>query len=278
MTEAARISRLCTVRNCGLPLQDMERLFRCELGHSFDVANSGYVNLLQPQDRKSLHPGDSREVVLARRRFLDEGHGDALRDALLAEIEKMGTSRAVLDLGCGEGFYLASVERQFGLESHGVDISTSAIDLASRRYTLPFWTIANADRRLPYPSSSFDLILSVTARHNRLEAARMLLPGGVLLIVVPGADDLIEIREAVLGEGIRRDRTDTTVTAYAPEFELDSIRPVIARNAMSAQSVRDAARLTYRGGRTSENQKVLELPAMLVTVSQTILRFRRAGG
>jgi len=240
------------------------------------MARSGYVNLLQPQDRKSLHPGDSREVVLARRRFLEAGNGDTLRDELLLEIGGFNTCHAVLDLGCGEGFYLAAVQRRFGLESHGVDISAPAIDLASRTYPVPRWAVSNADRTLPYPSCSFDLILSITSRHNRQECARLLQREGVLLVVVPAADDLIEVREAVLGKGIRRDRTDATIRAYEPEFELQSKRSIRIRRALSAASVRDAAALTYRGGRSREKQKVLELPSMHVTMSHEILRFRRA--
>ena len=42
---------LCPVRNCHLPLARDGRRLVCAGGHSFDVARSGYVNLLQPQDK-----------------------------------------------------------------------------------------------------------------------------------------------------------------------------------------------------------------------------------
>jgi len=65
------VTLLCTVRECRAPLaREAERVV-CERGHSFDVARSGYINLLQPQDRRAKSPGDSAEVVAARRRFLE---------------------------------------------------------------------------------------------------------------------------------------------------------------------------------------------------------------
>ncbi|MFM7296933.1 MAG: putative RNA methyltransferase, partial [Planctomycetota bacterium] len=61
----------CSVRDCALPLRRESRRFVCERGHSFDIARSGYLSLLQPQDRRSLEAGDARETVDARRALLD---------------------------------------------------------------------------------------------------------------------------------------------------------------------------------------------------------------
>src|SRR5450755_3800076 len=57
------VTLLCTVRGCRRPLSRESNRFVCERGHSFDVARSGYLNLLQPQDRRSANPGDSKEAV-----------------------------------------------------------------------------------------------------------------------------------------------------------------------------------------------------------------------
>ena len=42
----------CSVRGCGRPLEKNDRALVCARGHSYDIARSGYVNLLQPQDRR----------------------------------------------------------------------------------------------------------------------------------------------------------------------------------------------------------------------------------
>ena len=42
-------------------------------GHSFDVARQGYVHLLPVNKMHAKLPGDSREMVESRRRFLEGG-------------------------------------------------------------------------------------------------------------------------------------------------------------------------------------------------------------
>src|SRR6266566_8328020 len=93
---------LCTVRGCGKRLRTRDRCLVCSRGHSFDVAATGYINLLGPQDRRSRHPGDSRETALARRRLFDAGHDDGMRDEILAELDTLrcaGGAATVLDVG-----------------------------------------------------------------------------------------------------------------------------------------------------------------------------------
>src|SRR3954466_15612184 len=118
------VTVLCTVRNCGQTLVRGERRMVCANGHSFDIARSGYCNLLQPQDSRARQPGDSREAVMARRRFIEAGHEQALLSGAPA-------SSPALDVGCGEGSHLAALELE---EAHGVDISVPAIDLAAKTY------------------------------------------------------------------------------------------------------------------------------------------------
>ena len=58
---------LCPVRKCRMALMREERRLRCERGHSFDVARSGYINLLQPQERRSNQAGVTAAAVAGRR-------------------------------------------------------------------------------------------------------------------------------------------------------------------------------------------------------------------
>ena len=75
---------LCTVRNCHMELVREERRLHCPRGHSFDVARSGYINLLQPQERRSKEPGDT---AIARRMRVDRGPAWRIaRAATLAEL------------------------------------------------------------------------------------------------------------------------------------------------------------------------------------------------
>src|SRR4029077_9424771 len=95
---------LCPVRNCHLPLAREERRLLCARGHSFDVARSGYINLLQPQERRSKQPGDTPAALRARRQLHDRGTPGPLLRAI-AELLAPAPADIVLDAGCGEGFY-----------------------------------------------------------------------------------------------------------------------------------------------------------------------------
>src|ERR1039458_7492351 len=205
---------ICSARDCHLPLVREGPSVRCAHGHSFDVARSGYINLLQPQERRSKRPGDTVAAVAGRRRLHECGATAPLLRAI-AEIMEAATSDIVLDAGCGDGFYLGSLARQTGFAGHGVDISVPAIDAAARRFPECEWGVANADRVVPYADHSFSIVLSITARMNAAEFRRVLRDHGRLIVAIPAPDDLIEIR------GKSRDRVARTVETFAREFTLD---------------------------------------------------------
>jgi 23S rRNA (guanine745-N1)-methyltransferase len=254
---------LCPVRTCRLALEREERRLLCARGHSFDVARSGYINLLQPQERRSKQPGDTSAALAARRRLHDRGTTGPLLHAI-AEIMVASPSDIVLDAGCGEGFYLGTLARQTGFSAHGVDISVPAIDAAARRYSGCEWIVANADRLVPYADRSFSIVLSITARMNSSEFRRVLREDGRLLVALPAPEDLVELR------GAGRDRVARTVETFAHNFRLVDRRRVTTAEDLDAAAVHDVLLLIYRpmGSQPAE--------AMRVTFSLDLLLFRTA--
>lgn len=210
----------------------------CARAHSFDIARSGYINLLQPQDRRSKQPGDTAAAVLARRRLHDHGFTAPLLDAI-REMAAPREQDVVLDAGCGEGFYLGGIARA-GCTCHGVDISVSAIEAAAKRYPGVQWIVGNADRFLPYPDRAFSLLLSITARMNTAEFSRVLRENGRLLVAIPAPDDLIELR------GTGRDRIDRTIETFSPQFILRDQRRITTTATIDPQSLEDARLAIYR--------------------------------
>jgi len=252
---------LCPVRNCHLPLVREERRLLCARGHSFDVARNGYINLLQPQERRSKRPGDTPAALRARRQLHDRGTTGPLLRAI-AELLAPSPGDVVLDAGCGEGFYLGTLASQTGFSAYGVDISVPAIDAAARRYPECEWIVANADRFVPYADRSFSIILSVTARMNAGEFRRILRDDGRLLVALPAPDDLIELR------GSCRDRVARTVETFAPNFRLVDRRGVTTTADLDAAAVHDVLHLIYRPMRSQP------VEAMRVTFSLDLLLFR----
>ena len=97
---------------CGAALTLGSRQWLCPKGHCFDVARQGYVNLLPVTQKHSLHPGDTREQVAARRTFLEAGFYEPLAQAVCQAARRYGkNAKAILDAGCGEGYYSAQIAR-----------------------------------------------------------------------------------------------------------------------------------------------------------------------
>jgi 23S rRNA (guanine745-N1)-methyltransferase len=254
---------LCPVRGCHSALVREDRRLLCPRGHSFDVARSGYINLLQPQERRSKLPGDTAAAVRARRRLHDRGVTLPLLDGI-AEVLAASPSDIVLDAGCGDGFYLGNLARRIGFDAHGVDISIPAIDAAARRYPECEWIVANADRALPYADRSFSIVLSITARMNASEFRRVLGDGGRLLVAVPAPDDLIELR------GPGRDLVARTVETFTPGFTLAGQRRATTTADLDAAAVRDVLLSIYRPMQSQPAE------AMRLTFSLDLLLFRAA--
>jgi 23S rRNA (guanine745-N1)-methyltransferase len=270
---------VCPVRDCHQALRRAGQRWLCARGHSFDIARSGYINLLQPQDRRSKHPGDTAAAVAARRRLHDRGVSGPLLRAI-AEMTAAAPGDVVLDAGCGDGFYLGSLALEAGFDAHGVDISTHAVDAAARRYppgehiSKPAgngkfeWIVANADRYIPYADRSFSMVLSITARMNASEFRRVLRDDGRLLVAIPSRDDLAELRHRTGEAG--RDRVERTLETFADAFTLVDRRRVTTAADLDAEAVQDILVSIYRPMRAQA------VEAMRVTFSLDLLLFRAA--
>jgi 23S rRNA (guanine745-N1)-methyltransferase len=183
--------------HCGAALARQGGAVRCAAGHSFDVARQGYLSLL-PGDAE-LGSADTAEMVAARERFLAAGHFDPLADALAGEAERLlrcGPDGCILDLGAGTGWLLSRVLQAVpGRVGLALDLSKHALRRAARAHERIGAVAADAWRPLPVCNGSVALALSVFAPRNGEEIARVLKPGGVLIVVVPTGRHLIELVE-----------------------------------------------------------------------------------
>ena len=239
------------------------------------MARSGYINLLQPQDRRSKRPGDTPAAVAARRRLHDRGVTGPFLDGI-AELVQVSPGDIVLDAGCGDGFYLGSLVSQSGCAGHGVDISVPAVESAARRYPpggvtgngALEWIVANADRFVPYADRSFSVVLSITGRMNAAEFRRVLRDDGRLLVALAAPDDMIELRSRAGKAG--RDRVPPTLETFAPQFKLIARKQVTTAADLDAAAARDVLLSIYRPLRSQP------VDPMRVTFSLDLLLFRPA--
>ena len=207
---------------CGASLSRTDKTLRCAAGHAFDIAKSGYVNLLPPGKEKNARTGDEREMVRAREEFLSLGHYGAITDALAdaaAEFAPHGPY-AVCDMGCGEGYHTCRFTKRLAELTHaevlsvGFDASKYAAERGCKRAVrdglmpkdgvgAPFDGAAAAYFmpgnifRLPLADHSVNVALSMFAPVAGDEAKRVLTEDGVLIVVSSGKEHLLEMRRRI---------------------------------------------------------------------------------
>jgi 23S rRNA (guanine745-N1)-methyltransferase len=248
----------------------------CAAGHSYDIARAGYVNLLQPQDRRSRTAGDAKDAIDARAALLAAGVGRTLVDALATRVSllTLRDEAVVVDLGCGAGDVLAAVAERHPITGIGIDLSTAAVDRAARRFPRETWVVANADRRLPLLDRSVDLVVSVHGRRNPPEVARVLRAEAQLIVALPASDDLIELRTLVQGEGLERDRGEAMLVEHETQFQLIERTSVRETRDLDRDRLLQLLRGTYRGLRRGTAEAVAALTEMRVTLASDIFLLR----
>ena len=263
---------------CGGPLERRESALVCPQGHSFDIARQGYVHLLPVQQMHAKVPGDTKQMVDARRRFLALGHYDAFRDALCRLVaEHLPQGGAVLDAGCGEGFYTAGVFQalQAGrgdVQMAGVDLSRPALRRASRRAPGVEFAVASV-YRLPVVDTCADLLLDCFSPLALDEFRRVLRPGGVFLYVVPAARHLWELKEVLYDRPYLNREEDIPYQG----FQYVEVVPVECRMDLDRVALADLFTMTpYRWKTPRQGIARMEaLDGLSVTASFRIHFFRR---
>ena len=193
---------------CGARLSG-DSVLKCEKSHCFDRAKEGYWHLLPVQSMRTKAPGDSKEMVAARRAFLNAGYYGIFGKALGELCVEYGVPAApdtplhLLDAGCGEGWYDRRIAQKFAetgrpLQLAGFDIAKPAVRLAAKALPTAQYAVASSFGQ-PVRTGWADLLLNCFSPFAQEEFLRVLRPGGRMIYVVPGAEHLYQMK-AVLYE------------------------------------------------------------------------------
>ncbi|GEM74440.1 23S rRNA (guanine(745)-N(1))-methyltransferase [Vibrio sagamiensis] len=188
---------------CHQALELTDKTFKCASNHQFDLAKEGYVNLMPAHHKRSKDPGDNKDMMQARRRFLEGNYYDPMRQkvAQLCAHYTQGVQPQLLDIGCGEGYYTEQIQQSLVAKNdqaivYGLDISKVAIRYAAKRYPNCAFSVASS-HRLPFAEGSLDSILRIYAPCKAQELQRVVKEDGVVITVTPAGRHLYQLREHI---------------------------------------------------------------------------------
>lgn len=187
---------ICPV--CGENLGISGKSYICPNRHTFDMAKSGYVNLLPTNNSGSIH-GDNKLMLRARREFLEKGYYKPLLDAVCRTTVKYAENGYVfLDAGCGEGYYTTAVKANFdksevAVDMYGIDISKDAVDMAAKRKSGVSFAAASVFH-IPVMAESCDILLTMFAPYCGEEYSRVLKKDGIMIMAIPSKNHLWELK------------------------------------------------------------------------------------
>ena len=255
------MSSLFICPNCSCALEKKGNSFFCENRHCFDIAKQGYINLLQSNQSSSKHHGDDRLMVKARRDFLEKGFYSELKDRLCDDITHCAEKPSVLiDAGCGEGYYTRGVAQSLKSKNAlaaagGIDISKDAVAAAAKAGGDIQYAVASV-YDMPVKAETADIVLNIFAPGAFDEFYRILTPGGLLVVVYPLENHLIELKQAVYDEVYKND----SIPSVPKGFSLISSREI--KQVLHLESNEDIVNLFkmtpyyYKTG--ADDQKKLE--------------------
>ena len=259
---------------CSQELEKRDRIYVCPSGHSFDIAKQDYVNLLMSNKRSEKRHGDDKLMVASRQSFLEKGYYEPLRRQLCLSAEKFARRGcAMLDAGCGEGWYTGSVSAALGCSrTFGIDISRQALIAASKRGGMEL--AVSGVNALPLPDGVLGLVMSVFAPCDAGEFRRVLAPDGVLLRAIPLERHLYSLKAAIYD----RPYENTVPSAELEGFRLleraDVKGEALLDNAADIRSLFMMTPYYYKTGR-ADQEKLERLDRLSTEIEFGVLAYKR---
>ena len=257
---------------CGGALTRREGSYLCPAGHCFDIAREGYTYLLPVNRKHSKTPGDDKAMAAARHAFLEKGYYAPLCEELCQlAVEVTGDTPAVLDNGCGEGYYTSAMGAVPGVDAYGFDLGKEMVRLAAKRGDATYF-VANM-KDIPVADGAFDMVTELFAPFNEREFARVLAPEGSLYTVVPGARHLFGLKEVLYDTPYLNDEKLPKTT----ELELVGTQRVSANITLKTQADIEAVfQMTpyYYRTRPADKERLANLDTLQTDIDFIIAEYR----
>ena len=220
---------------CQENLTLVETSLKCSNRHSFDLAKFGYVNLA-PQIKQSANY--DKENFQNRQQILEAGFYQAILEGISDILATKSSSKTVLDIGCGEGFYSRKLQESHSDKTfYAFDISKDSVQIAAKSETnwAVNWFVGDL-ARLPIKDASMDILLDIFSPANYGEFRRVLSKNGILIKVVPTENHLKEIRKTVQEQLTKKDYSNQDIKEHFQEhFSIQSSQIASLTKPISAE-------------------------------------------
>src|SRR6266487_2793595 len=252
---------LLTCPICNATLEKTDNMLKCTNAHTFDIAKEGYINLL----RKKL-PGDAKEMLAARRDFLERGYyrplSDTLNELVRTYLVDPSALTNILDAGCGEGYYLGRLQKYL-TDQHqqaqyiGLDISKEAVRMAAKRYKQSCFIVANIKERLVFVDHSIHALLNIFSPRNAPEY-------------------LLQLRSALHLLGIEEHKQQKVIDQFADHFDLVTSSALTYTAYFNHNEIVQAVMMTPNYWHLSDETRMQmeKLDEMVISLSFACLTFR----
>ncbi len=195
---------ICPV--CKEPLTALQSSYTCQNKHTFDISKEGYVNFAAFTKGTSSDAGDTKQMCLDRRKFLEQGFYKQAALGICTVIKKHCNSKetkTIIDAGCGEGYYLRTIREYLANDFcyYGIDLAKEGIKLASKSegavQTNKIRYAVAGIFDLPFKDSSADIITSVFAPICESEFLRVLKKHGIFIVLCPSEKHLYGLKQQI---------------------------------------------------------------------------------
>ncbi|MFO7961920.1 MAG: hypothetical protein R6U94_13340 [Nitriliruptoraceae bacterium] len=190
----------------------------------------------------------------------------------------------VCEVGAGPGTYLAAVlDAMPDRTGLAVDVAKAAARRAARCHTRANAIVADVWDGLPLRAGSVAVLLDVFAPRNAAEFARLVVPGGTLVVATAEPDHLAELRERFGMLGVPGGKGARIAAELAPAFAARGVETVRTSVPVTPALAVDLATMGPSGHHLDPQRLEAVAPGadaapIDVTVAATVTRFVRRTG